>query len=61
MADRPTYHRADMYQGADDPTPSRAQMLTHARRERVWWGVVGLFAGFALILAAQSLGVASAP
>jgi hypothetical protein len=60
VADKPTYHHADLYQGWDDPAPSRAELLAQARRERIWWAIVGAFAGFALLLAAQSLGVAAA-
>jgi len=52
-----THQRADMYQGWEDPAPPRRQ---HDPSERVWWAIVGFFTAFALLLIAQSLGVACA-
>lgn len=52
------HQRADMYQGWDEP--DRPARIDPDRGERIWWGIVGLFAGFALLLIAQSLGVACA-
>lgn len=52
-----THQRAHLWLGWDDPAP-RARIADP--RERIWWGVVGAFAAFALLLIAQILGVASA-
>lgn len=48
------HQRADMYQGWDDPAPPRR--VDPDRAERIWWGIVGLFAGFALLMVARQLG-----